>query len=101
MPEWRGRVVPDEALTDGVVTALQDRVLASMDGLGDLDQVTLRELPAGRATALARIAYRTGDMSREDRDALVKEATLAGAAGRLRPLADERRLRASGSKRRA
>jgi hypothetical protein len=101
MPDWKGRVVPDGELTAPVLLALTDRVLQSMDGRGRFDHEALRELPAGRAAALVRVAYRAGDIYREDRDAVVKEATLAGTDARLRPHADEVRLRASGSRRRA
>jgi hypothetical protein len=102
MPEWRGRIVPDDGLTPEVVQALQDRVLASLTSKGPADREALRELPPWRAATLARVAYRAGSLSREERDAVVREATMAHTQGdRLRPWKDERALRASGSRRRA
>jgi hypothetical protein len=99
---WKGRVVPDEGLTPEVVQALQDRVLASMDGRGQFDHAALRELPPWRAVVLVRLAHRAGDVDREGRDAVIREAAMAASRGegRLRPWSDEVRLRASGQRRR-
>ena len=68
------------------MSGLQDDVLIGLTRFPPkMDWDSLFELPPWRAVLLARLAYAAGAIGRKERDVVVREATITGGSGQLKP----------------